>query len=63
MAMFQRYALSAYALTRALLTCGRRQELREILRCFHRAGIGTERLRILYSHVEQDPARLASPME
>lgn len=32
----------------------RAMELRHILYCFHRGGINTERLRLIYAHIEQD---------
>ncbi|CAK9104291.1 unnamed protein product [Durusdinium trenchii] len=32
----------------------RAQELREVLLCFHRAGLTPERLKLLYSHIERD---------
>ncbi|CAE7242618.1 PTPMT1, partial [Symbiodinium pilosum] len=32
----------------------RAAELREVLLCFHRAGLAPDRLRLLYSHIERD---------
>lgn len=32
----------------------RAMELRDVLRCFHTANVGTERLRLVYEHIEQD---------
>lgn len=32
----------------------RADELRQVLTCFHHAGVGTERLRLLYEHIEHE---------
>lgn len=32
----------------------RAAELREVLRCFHLAGLGTDRLRLIYEHIKQE---------
>lgn len=36
----------------------RADELREVLRCFHLAGVNTERLRLIYGHIEQEFPRI-----
>jgi len=63
--LYFRFFFEAYADVLETLRDGetiadRAGELRTVLRCFHRAGIATDRMRIIYSHVESEFPRLES---
>lgn len=50
----EEYAATLGALRDGETIMDRAAELREVFRCFHIAGVGTERLRLLYEHIEQE---------